>query len=195
MDFAFDAARHEYIDTLTGDVLPHITGLLDRGGYIDDRWYTEESCERGHQVHRLTADFDLGALEDPASLVSKYKGYLQGHIAAMKIIKPEWAHIEEPLASGRHRFGGRPDRVGRAYGMQSVLEVKSAVPDLVAHGIQTALQAILVSEELRLDPETITRFGLYLKPNGKWKLEQFRDTNDFVRAYDLIRRYCQGAAA
>lgn len=192
--FAFDANRHEYVDTALGEVLPHITGLLDAGGLIDDRWYTEESCERGAQVHRLTADFDLGAIVDPKSVTSKYKGWLQAHVKAMKIVLPTWAHVEEPLVSSRYRFGGRPDRVGLAYGAQSVLEVKSGLKDARAHGVQLALQAILVADELRLKPEQLQRWALYLKPSGKFKLEPFENLNDFAEAYGLIRKFCQVAA-
>ena len=194
MEFAFDASRHEYVDTATGEELPHITGLLQLGGLIDERFFTEESCYRGTQVHRLTMDFDLGAIEDPTAVTSHYKGYLLGHVKATRIIQPAWRHIEEPMVSSRYRFGGRPDRVGVAYGAQSVLEVKSGLLDERAHGVQLALQAILAGEELHMPPEFIARYGLYLKGSGKFKLWEYVNRSDFAKAYELIHRYCQAAA-
>jgi hypothetical protein len=192
MRFAFDAGRHDYIDLDAGEVLPHITGMLEQAGLIDDRWYTEESCERGQVVHRLTADYDLGAIEDVRSVVSGFKPYLEAHVAAMRILRPQWAHVEEPLVSTRYRFGGRPDRVGLVYGAHSVLEVKSGALE-AAHAIQTALQAILAGEELHLPPEAINRYGLYLTKAGKFKLEQFIDRGDFDEAHRIIARTCQVA--
>lgn len=187
MRFAFDTSRHEYVDLDAGEVLPHITGMLEQAGLIDDRWYTEESCERGHVVHRLTADYDLGAIEDVTSVVSSFKPYLEAHVKAMTILRPKWAHVEEPLVSSRYRFGGRPDRAGLVYEAHSVLEVKSGGPER-AHAIQLALQAILVGEELKLPPESINRYALYLKPSGKFKLEQLVDPADFDEARRIIAR-------
>jgi hypothetical protein len=77
--FRFDAVNHEYIDPSSGSVFPHITGMLQQTGWIDDTWYTEESSARGRAVHRLTADFDLGALHVD-SCVSRYRPYLLGHV-------------------------------------------------------------------------------------------------------------------
>lgn len=201
--FAFDANRHEYVDTDAGEVLPHITGMLEACGWIDDRWYTEEGCTRGQVVHRLTTDYDLGAIERPGEVVAKYKGYLLAHVAAMKIIRAEWRHVEEPLVSRAHRFGGRPDRVGLVYAAQAVCEIKSgaipaparpagsrADPSANSHQIQTALQAILVSDELRLPAEAIQRHALYLKDNGRFRLIPHNDLRDFDEARRVIARCC-----
>src|SRR5574341_1863405 len=47
LPFRFDALNHEYLSVATGEVFPHITGMLEQTGWIDDRWYTEESSDRG----------------------------------------------------------------------------------------------------------------------------------------------------
>src|SRR3990172_8052454 len=125
MTFRFDADRHEYIDSETGETLPHITGMLNVTGWIDDQWYTEESCDRGKAVHKLTADYDLGALTNVETCVTRYKGWLLGHVAAMLAIRPSWHSVEEPVVHPAHRFGGRPDRVGLIYALAGVMEVKS----------------------------------------------------------------------
>ena len=187
--FRFDESTHKYCDLITGEVFPHITGMLNVTGWIDDRWFSEESCDRGKAVHKLTADYDLGALTNVETCVSRYKGWLLGHVAAMRAIRPVWLGVEEPIAHPKHRFGGRPDRVGTIYALAGVLEVKSG-PPARGHQIQTALQAILVSGRLRLPDAAVARFALYLTKNGKWKLEQHKERRDFDEAYRIIRVCC-----
>jgi len=181
----FEASSHTYIDEATGAVLPSITQMLDRAGWIDDQWYTEDSCTRGQAVHQLTADYDLGAL-NPATCVTAYRGYLLAHVAAMAIERPAFRLIEEPLAHPTLRFAGRPDRAGLFHGVAGVLEIKSG---LVArsHPIQTALQAILVAPVFTLAPEMLTRLVLYVKANGKFRIEEHRDRRDFDEARRILR--------
>lgn len=186
--FRFEASTHEYI-TLQGDVLPSITQMIRQCGLVNDRFYTATSCERGSCVHRLTTEFDLGALarDDIPSVNSIYKGWLLAHIAAVDIIRPEWLHIEEPLVSAQYRFGGRPDRVARIYGAVAVVEVKSGVPE-PAHAVQLALQCLLVAPEVNLPAESIVRYGLYLKGTGRFKFELFPNTRkDFAAARKVIK--------
>ena len=63
--------------------------MLEQAGWVDSRWYTLSSCERGSCVHRLTADLDLGAIADPSTVVSKYGGWLQAHADFNARVKPE----------------------------------------------------------------------------------------------------------
>lgn len=187
VEFYFDAGPHEY--TLkSGRVLPHITGMLERTGWIDDRWYTEESSERGTHVHKLTADYDLGALS-PEQCVSRYRGYLLAHVEAMKIIRPEILEVETPRVHPGFLFGGRLDRVWKVYRQYTVGELKSGAEEK-AHRIQTALQAILVSAEYGLPPEAWARMCLYLTPKGRFKLVQHDRRADFDEAYRIIRQCC-----
>lgn len=183
--FRFDAEAHEYISLVDGQVLPHITGMLERTGWIDDTWMTEESSERGRCVHALTAEYDLAGLE-LETCVSRYRGYLLAHAAAMRALRPTWTAIEEPVVHPLLRFGGRPDRVGRVQQLQTVLEVKSGV-EAPSHAIQTALQAILVSAYAPLPAAQWRRLALYLKANGKYKLIEHRDRRDFDEAHRIIR--------
>lgn len=186
--FRFDAWAHEYVDAESGHPLPHITGMLKASGWVDDRWFTEESCERGTQAHRLTAEYDLGAL-DVDSCVSRYRGYLLAHVQAMQILRPDVLEVEQPDVHPDYQFGGRPDRVIRLNGLLAVLEGKTGVPTK-AHPIQTALQAILKAPKYGLPAEAWGRFCLYWKDNGKFKLEEYRDPRDYVEAHRIIRACC-----
>lgn len=195
MRLEFVEGSHTYVDRDTGRVLPGITDLLKRAGIVDDQWYTAEGQERGSEVHRLTADYDLGLLGcAPGKVAKAHRGYLLGHVQATSILRPSWSHVEEVIGHERLRFAGRPDRVGMVYGAVSVFEVKTGAYDR-SHMIQTALQAILVAPEVGLPPEAITRYVEYLQNNGKWKVEQFRERRDFAEANELLRRFSQGRAA
>jgi hypothetical protein len=193
LPFAFDPIEHEYIDTASGDVLPHITGMLNVTGHMDDRWFTEESSARGTRVHDLTAKYDLGALElDEVSIDHPgyaERAYLLAHAEVMRMTPHDYVEIEVARVHPRYRYGGRPDRFGTVRGLTAILEIKSG-DYAKGHQIQTALQAILVATDANLYADMIARFCLYLRPNGKGTLEQHKDRSDFDRAYEVIKRCC-----
>jgi len=188
--FRFDADEHEYVNIATGQVIPHITGMLAKTGWIDDRWYTEESSERGQAVHRLTADYDLGAL-DLASCVSRHRGYLLGHVACMKALRPTIEAVEEPIVHPTLGFGGRPDRRLVVHGVRTILEIKSGGPEK-SHQVQTALQAILSEAETGIPGEMLQRLALYLQPSGRYKLIEHAERRDYLEARRVIRMCCGG---
>ena len=185
--FRFREVDHAYI-LEDGRQLPSITQMLKRCGYIDDRFHTEDASQRGTTVHRLCADFDLGAL-DPNGCTTIYTGYLRAYVTAVNILRPTWTHIEEPMISQDGRWAGTPDRVGRLSGVACVLDIKSGGAE-PWHPVQLALQAILVAPETHLPPETIARFGLLLKANGRFMLEQYDNRRDFQVARDILRQCC-----
>lgn len=188
LPFRFDARAHAYTSLDTGEQLPSITQMLETCGLSDPTWYTDASRARGVAVHKLTADFDLGAL-DVATCTSRYRGWLLGHVQAMTILQPAILQVEQPSVHPLYRFGGRPDRVWNYDGAVCVGEIKSGPPE-PSHAIQTALQAILIAPAYRLPPPSIGRFGLYLKESGKFKVEQFNRRADFDEALRVIRRCC-----
>lgn len=191
--FRFDADTHTYRLVRTAEALPHITGMLTASGWVDDEWYTDEGRERGHAVHALTAEHDLGAIssENLRQFESVYRGYLLAYIDALGMVKPEWEWVEEPLVHPFYGYAGRPDRGGTVYGVKSVGEIKSGAPDK-SHRIQTALQAMLFSPIIRLPAEMIHRYVFYLKPTGKWKIERHPDRRDFDEAKRIAKLYGAG---
>ncbi len=190
--FRFDPSVHAYIDVTTGAEYPHITSLLKQAGLVDDTWFTPESRERGSVIHRWSTEYDLGAVSREDILLvdePKYKGWFAAHVSAMDVIQPTWKHIEEPFVHEDFHYGGRPDRAGFVHGAISVLEIKSGAPE-DAHPIQLALQAMLVESVVGLPADTIQRYGLYLKGNGRWKLEHYVNRRDFGKAREIVRRFC-----
>lgn len=189
IEFRFDHHTHTYTDVQTGEIFPHVTGMLQRTGWVDDTWLTEESCDRGHVVHQLTADYDLGAIEHPHSVTSEHKGYLLAHVKAMELAQLTVLAVEEPIVDPVWRFGVRPDRTVDDRGMVGPLEIKSGDPTK-AHPIQTALQAIALEHKLKVPAELQQRLCLYLKPNGRFKLVEHRERSDFAAAREILQACC-----
>jgi hypothetical protein len=197
--FRFDASNHEYLNPLTGEVISHITELLERAGAIDDRWYTEESSVRGTAAHRLSVDYDLGAIDDPKDVESNVKAYFLAYVEAVRLIRPEYSSIEQARVHPVLRFGGRPDRGGLIYNARGVLEIKTGQVQSVsgparltdkAHRLQTAMQAILIAPWFGPVPaRELVRWVLYLKSNGKFSLRQHDDKRDFDEAQEIIRTH------
>lgn len=188
--FRFDKSEHRYF--LDGVEIPHITTMLSDCGYIDETYFNEEGRDRGTMVHALTADYDLGALPNPAALECVWKGFVLGHVAAMRAVKPIWRHVETALVSPTYRFGGRPDRVGKVWGAWAVVDIKTGARH-AATPIQTALQALLVAPELHLPATAIVRYELDLKESGRWQLYEHVNRRDFDKAYEVISACCPKA--
>lgn len=186
--FRFDADRHLYF--LGDQVRPSISQMLKAGGLVDGHEFmTEEGKVRGTAVHRLTADYSLGAIEDVVSSTSKYKGYLLAYQAAMSRLQLEVLEVEEPQMHPVYRYGGRSDLVGRLWGLLSVIETKSGGKERW-HPIQTALQAMLTAHRYGLKPHQVGRYALYIQETGRYSLERHVNPGDFNKAEDLAREFC-----
>lgn len=190
LPFRFDSEQHTYTELRTGAELQHITGMLTRTGWVDRLWMTEESSERGRAIHKLTADYDLGALDPQTCVCGPYRPYLLAHVAAMRVLQLEILAVEEAIVHPRLRFGGRPDRAVRDAGEVGPFEIKSGEAAR-SHPIQTALQAILLEPVLMVPAEFQKRQCLYLKANGRYKLEHHREASDVMTAREIVYR-CTG---
>ena len=187
--FRFDAEAHIY--TLDGVLISSVTQLLTRAGHIDARWYTESSRERGHRVHQLCADYDLGVL-DVKQCNTEYRNQLLAYVAFERTVRPAWISIEEARGNAMYRFGGRPDRVGIVYGCEAIVELKNGAME-PWHGYQTALYDILLGG---LPDGVRKRYGLYLKSTGKFRLVPHdgselrcsRGRGDYDVAFNVIRQ-------
>lgn len=184
--FRFDHASHAYY---VGDrQIPNVTGMLQKVGKVDPRYYRDEHRERGRAVHQLTSEFDLGAL-DLATLRSPYRGYVLAHAEAVKRLKPKWLAIEEPVVHPRYLFGTRPDRIGKIFGVVTIVDEKSGGKESW-HPIQTALQAIGAAWKYGLAPEAIPRACLYVSGGGEYKYDPHPRRSDLDEAFRVIKECC-----
>jgi hypothetical protein len=186
LPFRFEHADHTY---WVGDQLvPNVTGMLKKTGWVDDSHYKEEHRVRGQAVHQLTSEYDLRSL-DIDRLVSPYRGYVLGHVEVMKRLRPTWLAVEEPVVHPQFRFGCRPDRVMRAFKAVGLMDQKTGGPEKW-HRIQLALQAIAVSWRYGLAPEAMQRFNEYLTVDGGGRMIEHLKRRDFDEAYRIIKECC-----
>lgn len=184
--FRYDELDHAYY--LNDQRIPSITQLIEMGGLVNGKdYFTEESRQRGTEVHALCADWDMRAL-DPLTVTSNRRPYLLAYIAACDALKPEWEAIEEADVHPDYKFAGRTDRVGRVLGLRSVVEIKSAAKAR-HHPVQTALQAILAAARWPLPHEHWQRVVFYVKHTGKFSVETHGDRRDFDTAFRLIKEF------
>ena len=191
--FRYNKETHEYV--LNGEVVPSVTQLLERAGLTSEAFYDAKSAERGHKVHELCTARDLWAIEDLRRCDSPYKGWLLAYEAFLMAVRPEWSAIEEAAVSIVYRVGGRPDRVGRLWGVEAIVDIKSGQPER-HHGIQTALYDVVVGE---LPAGVRKRYSLYLKRTGKFRLIPHDGSDpgcsqgrqDYDQAFDILQRFAR----
>ena len=190
MTFRFDEERHWYFDD-RGRRVKHITQLMEDEGLVDPTFYTAGGRTRGRDVHDLCKIWDLGALDLELIEGSPYAGYLAAWQAASAVLKPTWEGVEVAWVHSRLRFGGRPDRYGKAdVRRPTVLELKTGAPHTKT-GIQLALQAILVEDQTGLPAKRWRRMVVYLKPTGKFRTFEYPDLGEIEEAYRIIRKHCR----
>ncbi len=163
----FNPGNHQY--TVNGEVWPSVTQVLADMGFIDKKWFTDASRERGTLVHRIIHWHLSGELDeesiDPA---------LQGYFNAFKKFQSDTSFevwdVEKPLKNDTYRFCGTPDYTGRLNGFSAVIDAKSGMISPVT-GLQLSGYQTLINSPYK-------RFALQLKPNGKYKLTEYKDPND-----------------
>jgi hypothetical protein len=183
--FAFDPEAHRY--TLNGTVIPGITSVLDKTGFVDKTWFTPESANRGRAVHAACQYLIEGALDwdsvhpDILPRVQAFGKFLDG-------VRPELILAEQPLYSTTWKFGGTPDLVLRIRGLNAIVDIKSGRSGLAAM-LQTAAQSILVHE--RKGIACTLRYALELTAAGGFRVVQHvnpGDTTMFLNALAMIHR-------
>lgn len=120
----FDPETHTY--TVNGERYPSVTGILKACGCVNDRWFTEESSERGRQIHEvfrywLTDHVDLAENEDERAHLAALKRFLkESHF------KPE--QVEIPVVRAMPRYAGTLDVFGMVQGQGVAVDWKTGAP-------------------------------------------------------------------
>lgn len=194
-EFRYQDSDHSY--WLGGVRIPSVTQLLELGGKVKGKpFFTEAHRERGSEVHRLCAEFDMGAL-NVKQCDSELQGHVKGYADAVRQMQPRrfdgkagWEEIEVADFHPEYLFGGRRDRVGVVWERKTVFELKSGVRSK-EHGIQLALQAMLAEARYHLPAQMWQRLAGYTTNAGKCNVFEFDDPLDFHEAMNLIARFCQ----
>jgi hypothetical protein len=176
----FDEAKHEYWQK--GTKVPGVTTVLRAAKIVDPKWFTEEARKKGTLVHDLTMQIDQSSIRtSPLLPNSVVPGEVLAYRKFLRELQPRYRLIEVPMLHPVLRFGGKPDRVcSNLLGSPAVLEIKTGSP-ASWHGVQLAGYQLL-------EP-TGARYVLYLKPNGKYWLEQCKRAEDYDEFYRALDAY------
>ena len=161
--------------------MPSVTQVLTDAGVIDDRWFNDESRERGRIVASATALHDQGKL-DMGRVPEHCQPYVQAWIdwrIAACITDDDFIEIETPMYNEQLRYGGKSDRVAWVCGRRAIIEIKTG-NEARWHQLQTAGYRDLFSPIAECD-----RMAVYLNPGKPAKMvihNEWRD-RDAWRAF------------
>jgi len=122
----FDVATHRF--TINGEAVPSVTTILKAGGWIDDRFYTEQGRKRGEDVHRATSLLDAQRL-DWTSLSEEIRAYVLSYERARAELGLGIRRIECIVHKAR-LWAGIEDREATWERQLTVVELKTGAPTL-----------------------------------------------------------------
>ncbi len=144
---------------ISGDlVIPRVTHILNAMGIVDTSWYTEESANRGTDIHLLTMFID-DDLINSNEVDEGLRGYLKAYEKFKKENKTKVIESETEVIY-RNIYGGHIDRVMEINGNKYIIDIKTG-QFVNWHGIQLAAYG------LAYDPE-LNRAILQLRANGRY---------------------------
>lgn len=193
-DIRFYEEGHRYV--VNGVELPSVTKViapLYDWGYIKQE-VLDYKAELGKAAHAATALFDKNML-DETSVDPAIAKYFEAWKRFLDANKPTWWMIEQPLASPELGFAGTPDRIGQLANMEELvtLDIKCTVAIDRAVGVQLAGYRKLVqanhAEKLEQYPPRMQRLAVQLLPTGLYRIQSFRDPNDYHEFNALLTHH------
>ena len=180
---SFIASTHTY--RIGPWEVPGITTVLRAAGHNESTWIPDSARERGHVIHEAIEALEVGHLEFE-TWDSPYRGWLAGFLRYKRERRPRHDAVELGAFERAYGFATHVDLVGALDGPMA-MNVKSGAY-MESHGIQTA------GEVIALDGRRSNRrrYGLYLKPNGRYELEEFTDPADFDQFFDALQQWRDG---
>lgn len=173
-ELTLDEATHTY--RLGDRVLPSVTQITATIAPLFGipRDVLEAKADLGTAVHRATQFYDEGDL-DADSLPELVSPYLRAYAKFLNESEARWTHIEHRVCHHGAGYAGTLDRVGYLRGAKgglSLVDLKATYRIAPIYGVQTALYAHALDGKVRY------RFALQLKPDGTYRLQEFRDPSD-----------------
>jgi hypothetical protein len=181
--FVFNQKTHTY---MLGDRrIPSLTGVLTRMGFIESRWFSEQSRNKGTLIHEAIAMLAEGDL-DWESVDKKILGKVRAADRFFCETKSKALVIERPMFHGGLWVATTPDLVLETPRGLAVVDNKSGA-ELPWHPIQTAIQKMVAEDFLRM--VIPYRMSLYLKENGTYDFKEHADRRDITAAFNIIGAY------
>lgn len=190
----FVADEHRYFIGQTE--VPGTHAVMRAGGGDDGeplerehRWFHVEHRDRGKAVHAASLRFDLG---DDWSLPAEWRGYMTAYVRLVDALRPAWTLLEEARFERRRRYATIIDRAGMSAALRCsiVLEIKTGDPDAF-HGPQTAGQDLLLGGPRGKR----RRFVGYLAADGRFRLREYDDPNDYAKFERALAEYWRAREA
>jgi len=171
-----DEATHTY--TVGSRIIPGVTTAIKPLTNFDNipPHVLEYKRGLGVAVHKACELYDLGTL-DKASVDPAAQPYLDAWIKFLADTHFKIESLERIVYHQAYQYCGTNDRTGMLNGHSCVIDLKTTAVLSPAVGVQTAAYLAAANETLAV-PLT-HRFGLQLKPDGTYRLEEYKDRSDF----------------
>lgn len=173
-NFTFDPETHEYRED--GVLIRSVTQILQGVGIISylgiDPAVLDHKKQIGKAVHLACEYYDKGILESVPGL---YAGYVEAYKRFRDEVPCDWSMIEQPMVANVDTmpYGMTLDRAGLIRGKISVGELKATAQEERSWPIQLAAYVLGISKEV------LPRYAIWLKPDGKYRLIEYKDKRDF----------------
>lgn len=179
--------QHRYwnVDRFGRQEMLGVTRTIVSAGLVDDSYFTDLSRGRGKLVHFFCERI---ATKQPID-VGIHQSVV-GYLVALR----KWLDRFAPTINGAEVIKGDLVRLlagqvdldlSKMLGSKAVVEVKTSEPT-AWHGLQLAPYAYLLDKKKWIDR---ARFGLYLKPNGNYRMKEYdnhRDLDTFLEAHSML---------
>jgi hypothetical protein len=175
--FKFLSDPHEYL--LREQRLWSPSGLFLQVRYVDPTYYTEETRYRGSYVHHATHLIDDGDTGVWNKIHHLFLGFVEAFAEFKEIWKWRPRLREVPIYNTERHYATTPDGEGLILqGDEAIVEIKTGVmPWWTA--IQTAAHDMAIHAWDKDQRKTRRRIGVELKKNGKFRVKEFDDEDDY----------------
>ncbi len=165
----FNEEDHSYRQD--NNIYPSVTQILKRVGIIDTTWYSEETAQRGTDIHKIIAEIEI--THDPLTILDieeEYIGYITAYSKFVVDNKPVIIEMEKPRININLGYAGKPDIIARLNNKKCIIDIKTGSQEKW-HGIQLSAYKLLLAS----DDVIQSLYGLYLQKNGNYRLIEYLD--------------------
>lgn len=175
----FDQDKHEY--RWQGRIVPSVTQILkplrDFSGIPAEVLIRKRDI--GVALHAAVA-LDIGDDLDEDTVDEAVRPYLiawREFRRENNLHQADFGEVEQPMVHALHRYAGTPDLTVFLNRRWSLIDLKTETAIHPATAVQTAAYLEMVNS--RSGSKVLDRFGLQLRADGSYRLEQYKDKQDF----------------